>query len=347
MKSPFLYLLGIELKKQFVKPFVTNRVNQAKSIDYFNPVHNNQFAQKKVLYLNQKNMLTIDPTKIETPDLHQYIISSVAPRPIAFVSTMGADGSINLAPYSFFNAFSSNPPLVIFSSNRKVRGNTTKDTLKNVEDTGECVINIVNYKMVHQMSLASVEYPYGVNEFEKAGLTPLPSEIVKPLRVKEAPVQMECTVREIIKLGSKGGAGNLIICQVVRIHIREAILNEKGRIDPFKADLVARMGRHYYCRANGSAIFELPQPVNILGMGVHNLPEAIRLSNILTGNNLAQLASFISLPEEEACEVVKADERVMSILAGNLQEKEKQLHQYAKELLDTGDAEKAWKVLMI
>ncbi|MBX7241172.1 MAG: flavin reductase family protein [Bacteroidia bacterium] len=292
-------------------------------------------------------MLTIDPSKTETPDLHQYMIGSVSPRPIAFVSTISPDGTPNLAPYSFFNAFSSNPPLLIFSSNRKVKGNTTKDTLKNVEETGECVINMVNYNMVYQMSLASVEYPYGVSEFEKAGLTPVESEVVKPFRVKESPVQMECKVREIIKLGAKGGAGNLIICEVVRIHIQEEILNEKGRIDPYKADLVARMGRHYYCRANGDAIFELPQPVNILGMGVSALPESIRMSQILTGNNLAQLASFVALPSESECETVKTDERVINALAGNQQEREKHLHQYAKELLDAGNTAKAWLVLMV
>lgn len=292
-------------------------------------------------------MLTIDPQNTPTPDLHQYMIGAIAPRPIAFVSTISEEGVANVAPYSFFNAFSSNPPIVVFSSNRKVRGNTTKDTLKNVEDTGECVINIVNYDMVYQMSLASVSYPPEVSEFDKSGLTPIPSDLVKPFRVKESPVQMECTVREIIKLGDQGGAGNLIVCNVVRMHINEDILNEKGRIDPYKADLVARMGRHYYCRVNGDAIFELPQSVEKIGIGVHQLPAAIRLSKVLTGNNLAQLASEIAIPTEADCEEVKTDEKVINILAGNIQDRELHLHTYAKELLDKHEVEKAWKVLMV
>lgn len=292
-------------------------------------------------------MISINPKEIPTPDLHQYMIGAIAPRPIAFVSTIDADGTPNVAPYSFFNAFSSNPPIVVFSSNRKVRGNTTKDTLKNVEETGECVINIVNYNMVYQMSLASVEYPANVSEFEKSGLTAIPSDIVKPFRVQESPVQMECKVKEIIKLGEEGGAGNLILCEVVRIHIHEEILSEKGRIDPYKADLVARMGRHYYCRVVPESIFELPQPVNVIGMGVDNLPQNIRLSHVLTGNNLAQLASEVAMPTEAECEEVRTDERVINILAGNSQDKEKQLHQYAQELLANKEVAKAWKVLLI
>lgn len=292
-------------------------------------------------------MISINPKEIPTPDLHQYMIGAISPRPIAFVSTIDADGTPNVAPYSFFNAFSSNPPIVVFSSNRKVRGNTTKDTLKNVEEMGECVINIVNYNMVYQMSLASVEYPANVSEFAKSGLTPIPSDIVKPFRVKESPVQMECKVKEIIKLGEEGGAGNLILCEVVRIHIHEEILSEKGRIDPYKADLVARMGRHYYCRVIPESIFELPQPVNIIGMGVDNLPKNIRLSHVLTGNNLAQLASEVAMPTEAECEEVRTDERVINILAGNSQDKEKQLHQYAQELLANKEVAKAWKVLLI
>ncbi len=292
-------------------------------------------------------MLSINPTEIPTPDLHQYMIGAISPRPIAFVSTIDADGTPNVAPYSFFNAFSSNPPIVVFSSNRKVRGNTTKDTLKNVEETGECVINIVNYNMVYQMSLASVEYPANVSEFEKSGLTPISSDIVKPFRVKESPVQMECKVKEIIKLGTEGGAGNLILCEVVRIHIQEEILSEKGRINPYKADLVARMGRHYYCRVIPESIFELPQPVNIMGMGVDNLPQNIRLSHVLTGNNLAQLSSEVTMPTEAECDEVRTDERVINILAGNSQDREKQLHQYAQELLANKEVAKAWKVLLV
>jgi flavin reductase (DIM6/NTAB) family NADH-FMN oxidoreductase RutF len=290
---------------------------------------------------------SIDPSTLATVDLHQYMIGAISPRPIAFVSTVSPDGQANVAPYSFFNAFSSNPPIVVFSSNRKVRGNTTKDTLRNVEETGECVINIVNYDMVYMMSLASVEYPAGVDEFEKAGLTKLPSHTVAAPRVGESPVQMECKVRQIIPLGDSGGAGNLIICEVTHLHINENILSEKGRIDPYKADLVARMGRHYYCRVNGDAIFELPQPVDKIGMGVNALPEFVRRSDILTGNNLAQLASETSLPSDTDCDEVRHDPRVMNFLAGNQNDQESHRHGYARELLRAGEVSKAWKVLMV
>ena len=199
-------------------------------------------------------MLSIDPSKIPTKDLHQYILGAVSPRPIAFASTISTEGVPNLAPYSFFNAFSSNPPILIFSSNRRVSNNTTKDTLKNVEDTGEVVINVVPHAIVRQMALASIEYGPEVNEFVKSGLTPLPSECVRPFRVAESPVQMECTVERILPLGEGGGAGNLIICRIVRMHISESVLNEKGRIDPHKIDLMGRMGRFYYVRASGAAV---------------------------------------------------------------------------------------------
>lgn len=292
-------------------------------------------------------MRTIDPKTTATVDLHQYMIGAIAPRPIAFVSTMSPEGVANLAPYSFFNAFSSNPPIVIFSSNRKVKGNTTKDTLRNVEETGECVINIANYDIVRQLALASVEYPADVSEFEKSGLTPIPSDMVRAFRVKEAPVQMECKVVNIIKLGENGGAGNLIMCEVVRMHISEDILTEKGRIDPFKADLVARMGRHYYCRVTKDSIFEIMQPVDKMGMGFDKLPKNIRESKTLTGNNLAELAAQVAIPSDAECEDVRTDERVMNALAGNAQERDNHLHAYAKELLDAGETQKAWKVLMV
>lgn len=292
-------------------------------------------------------MRTIDPKTTATVDLHQYMIGAIAPRPIAFVSTISPEGVSNLAPYSFFNAFSSNPPIVIFSSNRKVKGNTTKDTLRNVEETGECVINIANYDIVRQLALASVEYDASISEFEKAGLTPIASDLVKAFRVKEAPVQMECKVVNIIKLGEEGGAGNLIMCEVVRMHISEDILSEKGRIDPFKADLVARMGRHYYCRVTKDSIFEIMQPVDKMGMGFDKLPQNIRESKVLTGNNLAELAAQVAIPSDAECAEVRTDARVMNALAGNSQERDNHLHVYAKELLEAGDTVKAWKVLMV
>jgi flavin reductase (DIM6/NTAB) family NADH-FMN oxidoreductase RutF len=292
-------------------------------------------------------MRLIDPKEIPTRDLHQFIIGSVSPRPIAFASTMSADGQPNLAPYSFFNAFSSNPPTLIFSANRRVRGNTTKDTLHNVEATGEVVINIVHYDMVRQMSLASVEYPADVNEFEKAGLTPVPSKLVKPFRVKESHVHYECKVQDIISLGEHGGAGNLIICEVLLMHVAESIIDENGRIDPHKADNVGRMGRSYYSRASGEAVFTVVQEVLKMAIGFDGLPPSVRNSRILTGNELAMLAGVQALPSDAEIDSVRTDPRVMDILAGNAQDRERQQHLYAKELLEREEVEKAWKVLLV
>lgn len=291
-------------------------------------------------------MLTIDPTQIATKDLHQFILGAVAPRPIAFASTLSVDGVPNLAPYSFFNAFSSNPPILIFSSNRRVANNTTKDTLKNVQDTGEVVINVVSYAIVRQMALASIEYGPEVDEFEKAGFTRLPSEAVKPFRVAESPVHMECVVEQILPLGEKGGAGNLIVCRIVRMHISEAVLNDKGRIDPHKIDLVGRMGRFYYARASGDAVIEVVQEVTAIGMGFDQLPAYIRHSPVLTGNNLGLLASLPALPApEEALVLAAADERVQAILASA--EPQSALQRYAKEALDRNDALLGAKLMVL
>lgn len=283
-------------------------------------------------------MLKIDPAEIATKDLHQFILGAVAPRPIAFASTISSDGIPNLAPYSFFNAFSSNPPILIFSSNRRVSNNTTKDTLKNVEDTGEVVINVVPHSIVRQMALCSIEYDAGINEFEKAGFTPLPSEKIRPFRVAESPVHMECRVEKILPLGEKGGAGNLIICNIVLMHIAEAVLNDKGRIDPHKIDLVARMGRFYYARASGDAIFEVVQEVTAIGIGFDGLPEGIRHSHILTGNNLGQLAALTALPSrEDAMSLAATDARVQEVIATASARSE--LFVYAKEALDRNEVE--------
>ena len=281
-------------------------------------------------------MLKIDPTQIATKDLHQFILGAVAPRPIAFASTISTDGVPNLAPYSFFNAFSSNPPILIFSSNRRVANNTTKDTLKNAEDTGEVVINVVSHHIVRQMAVASIEYGAEVNEFEKAGFTPLPSEMVKPFRVAESPVHMECKVEKILPLGEMGGAGNLVVCRIVLMHIAESVLNEKGRIDPHKIDLMGRMGRFYYVRASGAAIEEIEQAVTVIGIGFDGLPPGIRDSRILTGNNLGQLAGLPALPDTaEAMALAATDARVQQILSGKNSIRE--LHAYAKEALDRND----------
>jgi flavin reductase (DIM6/NTAB) family NADH-FMN oxidoreductase RutF len=291
-------------------------------------------------------MLRIDPAQIATKDLHQFILGAVAPRPIAFASTLSVEGVPNLAPYSFFNAFSSNPPILIFSSNRRVSNNTTKDTLKNVEDTGEVVINVVSHRIVRQMALCSIEYGAEVNEFEKAGFTPLPSEIVKPFRVAESHVHMECKVDKILPLGDKGGAGNLVFCNIALIHIAEEVLNDKGRIDPHKIDLVARMGRFYYARASGDAIFEVMQEVTALGIGFDGLPPTIRHSNILTGNNLGHLAALLALPAaEEAMALAATDERVRQILRHPAAKQE--LFVYAKESLDRNEVELGAKLAVL
>ncbi|MEO6038039.1 MAG: flavin reductase family protein [Saprospiraceae bacterium] len=283
-------------------------------------------------------MLTVDPTQIATKDLHQYILAAVAPRPIAFASTISTDGIPNLAPYSFFNAFSSNPPILIFSSNRRVANNTTKDTLHNIQATGEVVINVVSHAIVRQMALASIEYDPEVNEFEKTGFTPLPSERIRPFRVAESPVQMECQVENILPLGEGGGAGNLIICRIVLMHIAEAVLTDTGRIDPHKIDLMGRMGRFYYARASGAAVEEIVQEVTRIGIGFDGLPEGIRHSKVLTGNHLGQLASLPALPAVAVAVALAAtDLRVQHILANAGAQQE--LHQYAREALDRNEVD--------
>lgn len=290
-------------------------------------------------------MRTIDPAQIATKDLHQFILGAVAPRPIAFASTLSIEGVPNLAPYSFFNAFSSNPPILIFSSNRRVANNTTKDTLKNVEDTGEVVINVVSHAIVRQMALCSVEYDASVNEFEKAGFTPLPSEQVKPFRVAESPVQMECKVEQILPLGEKGGAGNLIICRIVLMHIDERVLTETGRIDPHKIDLVARMGRFYYARASGPAIFEIEQTVTALGVGFDALPEGLRHSPVLTGNDLGNIAALTALPSREEVLAIAGDERVKTALAQD--NRREALHRLAKTHLERKEFEFGAKLALL
>ncbi len=287
-------------------------------------------------------MLTIDPTQIATKDLHQFILGAVAPRPIAFASTMSADGVPNLAPYSFFNAFSSNPPILIFSSNRRVENNTTKDTLRNVEETREVVINAVSYAMVRQMALCSIEYDASVNEFDKAGFTPLPSERVRPFRVAESPVHMECVVDNILPLGDKGGAGNLIICRIVLMHIAEGVLTPKGRIDPHKIDLVGRMGRFYYARTSGDAVIEVVQKVNEIGVGFDGLPESVRHSPLLTGNELARIAALTRLPSAEEALADPAVAQAVREAPDSLY-----LHQRARAALAEGQVELAARLLVV
>ncbi|TXB63103.1 flavin reductase family protein [Phaeodactylibacter luteus] len=259
-------------------------------------------------------MKVIDPALTATKDMHQYLLGAVSPRPIAFASTLGPDGVPNLAPYSFFNCFSSNPPTVVFSSNRRGTDASVKDTLRNVEATGEVVINAVNYNIVRQMALASIDYPASISEFSKAGLTPIASDLVKPFRVKESPAHLECKVRDIITLGDQGGAGHLIICDVARMHISEEVLDENGKINPHKIDLMGRMGRAFYVRASGEAIHKIVQPVNVLGIGFDELPAGIRNSKVLTGNNLGMLASIPQPPAPEEALRLKEESYIQEAL---------------------------------
>ena len=285
-------------------------------------------------------MASINPKDISTGKLHGYLLGAVAPRPIAFASTIDENGNPNLSPFSFFNVFGSNPPIMIFSPARRVRDNTTKHTLQNAEAIKEVVINVVNYDIVHQMSLSSTEYPDGVNEFVKAGFTMLPSDEVKPFRVAESPVQFECKVKDIIYTGSEGGAGNLIMCEVVKIHVNDDVLDANGNIDQHKIDLVARAGGSYYSRAR-DGFFEIQKPISTLGIGVDSIPEDIRNSNVLTGNNLGMLGNVESLPSDEDVDNFAKDHPEFVGL-----EKSKK-HTFAQEYLDKNEVESAWKVLLL
>jgi flavin reductase (DIM6/NTAB) family NADH-FMN oxidoreductase RutF len=275
-------------------------------------------------------MLTINPKEVSFAKMHGYLLGAVTPRPIAFASTIDKEGNVNLSPFSFFNCFGANPPIVIFSPARRGRDNTTKHSYENVREVPEVVINIVNYDMVQQASLASVEYPKGVNEFVKAGFTEVTSSIVKPPRVGEAPVAMECKVLQIIQTGDQGAAGNLVICEVVMMHIKEEILDADGKIDPWKLDAVARLGGDYYCRVQGDMIFKVPKPLEKIGIGIDQLPDQIRNSKVLTGNDLGMLANIEQLP---------------SIPEKLSAEEEKELHKRVHDLLLTNSIEGAWKLL--
>jgi len=292
--------------------------------------------------------MQFDVKDLKTGELHQLLLGGVAPRPIAFASTIDKDGKPNLSPYSFFNVFSSNPPIAIFSPNRRVRDNTVKHTLENVEEVAEVVINIVNYPMVQQMSLSSTEYAKGVNEFEKAGFTQEKSTLVKPFRVKEAPMALECKVREVIKLGDQGGAGNLIVCEILMVHVADHVLDKDGKVDPFKIDLVARMGGDWYCRANGESLFEVPKPLSTLGIGVDAIPHDIRNSNVLTGNDLGLLGNVESLPDETEVNEYKLIELadLFVELEDNPKVLEQKLHKIAKAFIAENKIHEAWKTLL-
>jgi flavin reductase (DIM6/NTAB) family NADH-FMN oxidoreductase RutF len=289
--------------------------------------------------------MEINPKEIPVPQLHGYLLGAIGPRPIAFASTMDAKGNPNLAPFSFFNVFSANPPVLIFSPARSGRTNTQKHTYENIREVPEVVINVVTHAMVHQMSLASTEYPKGINEFAKAGFTPLPSSVVRPLRVKESPVQFECKVNQVIELGNSGGAGNLILCEVIKIHIDDEVLNAKGAIDQQKIDLVARMGGNWYCRAHGDALFEVDKPLTTLGIGVDAIPYSIRNSTVLSGNNLGQLGNVEHLPTEEEVHAYIHQEDVARILQEGKNNVEA-VHVYAKKLLNEQRVKEAWMILL-
>lgn len=288
-------------------------------------------------------MFSVEPKDVAPAMLQSYLQGAVGPRPIAFASTIDTNGRPNLSPFSFFNVFSSNPPILIFSPSRRVRDNTIKHTLINAQTTKQVVINVVNFDIVQQMSLSSTEYESGVNEFLKSGLTQIPSDIVKPYRVKEAPVQFECKVNEIISLGDEGGAGNLIICEVLKIHINKSILDENGHIDQYKIDLVSRMGGNWYCRAN-KGLFEVPKPLTTLGVGVDQIPNFIKTSKVFDGNDLGMLGNIETLPTTEEINIfVKQNFAVKGVLSSD---DEEQVHLKAKEYLKQEDVMSAWKTLL-
>ena len=293
-------------------------------------------------------MVSIDPKDISVQKLHQYLLGAIGPRPIAFASTVDGVGRPNLAPFSFFNVFSANPPILIFSPARSGRTNTTKDTYNNVKVVPEVVINVVNYDIVHQMNLASSPYAPGVNEFEKAGFTALNSDNVKPFRVAESPVQFECKVNEVIELGTEGGAGNLIICEVLKIHIHDEVLDSNGMIDQQKIDLVARMGGDWYSRANTDSMFEITKPISSCGIGFDALPVDIKSSKVLSGNNLGHLAGIEKIPDETNVNEYKLLE--LSDLFVSLEDNplalEQELHKRAQSLLDENKLEEAWLTLL-
>ena len=289
-----------------------------------------------------EKMISITPKEEAVGKVHGYLLSAVSPRPIAFASTMDANGRPNLSPFSFFNVFGANPATLIFSPARRVRDNTTKHTLENCQATKEVVINIVNYDIVQQMSLSSTEYAEGVNEFEKSGLTMLKSDKVKPFRVAESPVQLECKVQQIIETGSEGGAGNLIICEVVRIHVNTKVLDDDGKIDQHKIDTVARMGGNWYCRSN-QAMFEVEKPLSTLGIGVDALPKAIKNSHILSGNDLGRLGNVEALPAQDEINTYIETHNLAPFIAEASSE---ELHKKAKGYLEQNKTIQAWYILL-
>ncbi len=293
--------------------------------------------------------MKFDPKEVSIPKFHGVLLSTVAPRPIAFASTVDKEGNVNLSPFSFFNAFSANPPVLVFSPARRVRDNTTKHTLENARETGEVSINIVSYQIAEQMSLSSSEFDRGVNEFIKSGLTEQASELISPPRVKESPASFECKVLDIIELGQDGGSGNLIICEVLLAHISDDILDDNQRVIAQKLDAIGRAGGNWYVRANGDALFEIAKPVGKAGMGYDGIPENIRNSKILSGNDLGKLGNTLELPDENDVISFREEEVISTILNQNYNDRQKleeELHLLAKRFLSEGNVNNAWLTLL-
>lgn len=290
--------------------------------------------------------MKIDLQQLKPAEKQNWLNHVIAPRPICFASTVDAGGQVNLSPFSYFNLFSANPPVLVFSPSRRVRDNTTKHTLQNILEVPEVVVNICDYDMVQQVSLASCEYPKGVDEFIKAGFTKEPASHVRPPMVKEAKVKLECKVLEVKSLGDTAGAGQLVIAEILYLHVAESILDEEGRIDQRKLQLVARLGADWYCVVNEINLFKVAKPNTQLGIGIDALPAGIRNSSILTGNNLGQLANVHVLPEIDPAFEDDRLKNIFQYYAVNPDEMEKELHYYAKQLLDSGAVQQAWQVLL-
>lgn len=297
-------------------------------------------------------MLSINPSDIPMPKLHEYLLSAIAPRPIAFVSTIDKEGKVNLSPFSFFNVFGSNPPTLVFSPARSGRTGATKNTHDNVMDVPECVVNIAHYDMLYQMNLAAHMYPKGVDEFAKSGLTKVESVTVKPPRVAECYVQMECKVKQVLETGQGGGAGNLIICEVTMIHINNKVLNEEGSIDPFKMNYIARMGKQFWAKVGIDNIITIPgfKMANELGIGWDALPENITHSQYLSANDVAQIASLHTLPTTEELELLRKVDFVKEIFTthqNNKEELKKAIHLRAKTEIERGSLPLAFQLLSL
>lgn len=287
---------------------------------------------------------TLNPANIPHSELHKLMLGAIAPRPIAFASTIDAEGRPNLSPFSFFNAFGVNPSTIIFSPSRRGRDNTTKDTFDNIRQVPEVVINAVTYSMVEQVSLASTEFPKGVNEFEKSGFTPLASEKVRPFRVMESPVQWECKVRQVIETGTGGGAANLVICEVLLVHVNKNVLNDEGLIDSRKIDLVGRMGGDYYVRAHGNALFEVEKPLSKPAIGIDSLPFNLKNSPLLTGNELGRLGSVEQIPSDTELNEARMNDDIRSILENEIMTREakmEKLHNLVRQKLAEGRKKEA------